>query len=727
MQEQENSFIAHKCEDDGREQLLLEHLKNTAKLARQFSESFGGGELAEANAFIHDIGKYSTKFQKRVRGGKMSVDHSTPGGQLMKSKNDSILGILAAYCIMGHHGGLPDGGKIGDDSDAPTLYGRLKREVEDCSAYKQEMIIPEIKQPRKVIQDGFGASFFIRMLFSALVDADYLDTEAFFQGETPRGNPIGMNELLSKLNDRIDKYINPVEMIGINASRTTLLKNCISAAQDDSGLFTLTAPTGSGKTIASLAFALNHAVKWNKHRIIYIVPYNTIIEQNAAVFEEFFGQDNVLQHHSNILYDDENEESSRKRLATENWDYPIIVTSSVQFFQSLFGNRPSICRKLHNVADSVLVFDEAQMIPAPYLVPCVRAIRELVEGYNCTAVLATATQSALERVFYPLIPKEISDDPQELFTSLRRVTIELLPEQLSDDSLIARLCECQQVLCIVNTKKMAQNLFKGLNKLRPDETFHLSTLMTPLHRSQVLNEIRDRLKAEQPCLVISTSLVEAGVDLDFPVVYREQAGLDSIIQAAGRCNREGKRPVKDSLVYVFRSAEHKPPTVIKQNVAATQIALRGHDDPTSLDVIRKYFEKLHYLIGTEALDVKETVPKLDAGLRRFSFPFKEIADAFHLIEEDTMTIFFLREAPELEKRLRDGERSRKIFRQLGPHSIQVYYSHLRSLLDIGAIEQMNKDEEIFFLLEMYYDDHCGVDLSPTGGEAYFIMKGSDYK
>ena len=719
MQHKDNLFIAHRFEEGNESHLLLSHLNDTAKRAGKFAHRFGSSELAASIALGHDIGKYCAKFQRRIRGENLTVDHSTPGGQLMWSQNDSPLGMIAAYCIMGHHGGLPDGGSTLDSSDEPTLHGRRKRAVEDCSEYIHELALPRLNPSDKIPRDGFGAAFFIRMLFSVLVDADFLDTEAFFQGKARRDNETDIAALQKRLEKQIASYINPTTPLSeLNSRRTNLLSNCLSASQETSGLFTLTAPTGSGKTIASLAFALSHAAKWNKRRVIYIVPYNTITEQNAAVFEGLLGEEHVLQHHSNVQYDDGSEESSRKRLATENWDYPVIVTSSVQFFQSLFGSKTSVCRKLHNIADSVLVFDEAQMIPAPYLIPCVRAIRELVEEYSCTAVLATATQSALDRFFKPLMPREITEDPRALYDFLRRATIVTLSQPLTDDDLANRLSGHEQVLCIVNTRRMAQILFQKLLATQSDGTFHLSTLMTPFHRSKVLKEIRSCLSNRQDCRVISTSLVEAGVDLDFPVVYRAQAGLDSIVQAAGRCNREGKRPAAESFVYAFTSGEHKPPRVIEQNIAAARTALRKHDDPASLQAITSYFEQLYYVKGQEALDSKNIVRKMNGSLRSFSFPFREISEKFKLIEEDTRVVYYLKEASDFEERLRSGERSRDLFRKLGAHSVSLYPSDFQALYEIGAVERL--DEGVFLLLDYYYDKDFGVILSPKSGQALFL-------
>jgi len=717
-----NSFIARRRDNDNAVQTIFEHLCGTAKRAQTFADDFNCGQLAHDITFMHDIGKYSAEFQERINGANITVDHSTPGGKLAWQENQNAVGMVAAYCIMGHHGGLPDGGNAFDDSSTATLHGRLKKHINDCSAYKNELSLPQLQPPNVPLIDGFGAAFLIRMIFSTLIDADSLDSEAFSENDKPRGGISSIAELEYKFFAHISKFLNPDNTISdLNARRTSLLKNCLSSAKKRDGLFTLTAPTGSGKTIASMAFALKHAVTHNKSRIIYVVPYNTIIEQNAKVFEDVLGAENILQHHSNTRYNDTNEEELRKSLAIENWDYPIIITSSVQFFDSLFGNSRSSCRKLHNISNSVIIFDEAQIIPVPYLTPCVRAISELVKNYFCTAVLTTATQSALEDYFDELPrPIEITENPQSLYDFLRRANINSL-EPLSDKALIERLISHNQFLCIVNTRKMAQTLFNIMNEIKIENIFHLSTLMYPKHRSQVLNEIRGRLANGQACKVVSTSLVEAGVDLDFPVVYREEAGVDSIIQAAGRCNREGKRPTDESYVYVFRSTDHKSPRSLSLNISMMHKTARNHTDIAKLKAIREYFNLLYCNKGNEALDIKNVVPRLNDGASSFSFPFKQIATDFQLIEEDTVTVYILSEKPKLERRLRDGERSRELFRELGAYSVSLYRSILRGLLEVGAVEKLDKMEDgVLLLLANYYDENCGVKLSHESGYGYIL-------
>ncbi|MDR2357722.1 MAG: CRISPR-associated helicase Cas3', partial [Oscillospiraceae bacterium] len=673
----------------------------------------------------HDVGKYSGKFQRRVRGENIKVDHSTAGGQLLYKYNKNYLGLIAAYCVMGHHGGLPNGGAQNIRSaDYSAMYDRLSKTVDAYDGCLTEPADVQIEPPEMMFPDTFSmfsAAFLTRFLFSALVDADFLDTEAFFRGgaSLPRGGTASIADLRERMLRYVEPFLNPADKVSVlDSRRTELLRDCLGTAESESGLFTLTAPTGSGKTIASLSFALSHAAKNGLRRVIYVVPYNTVIEQNAGVFEKALGAENVLQHHSNINYDsneNDDDESNRKRLSAENWDYPLIVTSTVQFFESLFASKPSKCRKLHNIAGSVVVFDEAQMIPYPYLIPCVNAIIELVSRYGCTAVLATATQSSLGKFFSPLTPKEITGDPAELYNFLRRTEIRCIEKPLTDKELAEHLDEHEQVLCVVNTRRQAQRLF---SMLRQDgSAFHLSTAMYPEHRSRVLKKIRKRLELKLPCRVVSTSIVEAGVDIDFPRVYRELAGLDSIVQAAGRCNREGDPTLGRAIVCVFKSAEHAAPRDQKTAIDTFESIAPRFDDVSSPDAIKAYFDQLFYRGGDEHLDEKKIMEMLKDGTKSFSIPFRKIAGEFKIIENDTRSVFVLldRESEELEKRLRGGERTRQIFRELGKYSVSLHRNEISNMLNIGAIEQL--DEEVLLLAGKYYNKDYGAELIPESGSA----------
>jgi CRISPR-associated endonuclease/helicase Cas3 len=442
-------YYAHskKGEDKSKWQPLIDHLKKTADFAEKFGTDAGISELARTAALLHDLGKYSEAFQARLDGSPRKVDHATAGArtavELFNNNNvEKWLAIMLAYCIAGHHTGLPDYGSAIDVETDGTLSARLdptKKKLEDFGAYRTE-IIPEILtvKPRTVKSakehHGFSLAFLTRMLYSALVDADFQETETYMnEGEKPRGEHASIEELSQKLNAHLRKFDNPVG--DINKKRTETLKTCIEKADSEQGFFTLTAPTGGGKTLASIAFALNHAVKHGLKRVIYVIPFTTIIEQNAGVFKECLGEENVLEHHSNFDWNPKRENSpesadnetndilSKLKLASENWDIPIVVTTNVQFFESLFANKSSRCRKLHNLAKSVIIFDEAQMLPREYLDPCMLAVKELVQNYSASAVFCTATQPALDKRLPGVTFTDLIPDSQALFDFYKRSKI----------------------------------------------------------------------------------------------------------------------------------------------------------------------------------------------------------------------------------------------------------------------------------------------------------------
>ena len=540
-------YVTH-LKPDGTYQPLREHEENVAALAGEFAAAFGAQEHGYRTGLLHDIGKYSDNGQKRQRNPAHTakVDHASAGAQLAAQLGDPF----AAFAVAGHHGGLPDWGDKTNDGGG-TLWARLNKCLtggNDPSAWKMEIEIPaKARFPAWLAaeKDARRLAMYTRMLFSCLVDADYLDTETAIQGGQPRGEGETPERLLEKLNAHVAPWLE-APANDLCAKRSAILARCLRGGEDERGLYTLTVPTGGGKTISSLALALSHAAKHGLKRVIYVVPYTSIILQNTDVFDEVLGEENVLEHHSQIeIPDDEEEtpEAYRKRLACENWDAPVVVTTAVQFFESLYAAKTSKYRKLHNIANSVVIFDEAQTIPVPFLMPCVSAIGELVQHYGVTAVLCTATQPALDGMFAACAPelksREIAPDPDGLFDFFRRVRF--VQEGAKTDVEVAeRLASEQQVLCIVNSRKRARAIYQML----PEKgRFHLSTLMTAVDRERILKVIRERLKDGQPCRVVSTSLVEAGVDVDFPTVWREMAGLDSILQSGGRCNREGKRQV----------------------------------------------------------------------------------------------------------------------------------------------------------------------------------------
>ena len=712
-------FVTHRRED-GTFQPLKEHIENVGERAAQFAAAFGAEEHGREAGLLHDIGKYSSKGQKRQRDPEHTakVDHSSAGAQEARRRGDP----MAAFAVAGHHGGLPDFGSRGD-TDGGTLCSRLNKPLtggDDPSAWKQEIVLPSsIPMPSWAVncQEGRVQALYTRMLFSCLVDADFLDTETALQGQQPRGGYASLGELLQKLQSHVAPWLKKPKN-ELCAKRSDILRRCLQGGEEEKGLFTLTVPTGGGKTVSSLAFALTHAVRHGMKRVVYVIPYTSIIEQNAKVFAEILGPENVLEHHSQTELadekgDSETPEARRRRLACENWDAPVIVTTAVQFFESLYAAKTSRCRKLHNLAGSVVIFDEAQTLPVPFLKPCVSAIGELVRHYGVTAVLCTATQPELGRLFNELAPelsiREIAPEPDELFEFFRRVSFQR-EGQLANEELAARLTETEQVLCIVNTRKRAREIFQ----LLPEEgRFHLSTLMTPQDRKRVLDAVRERLKERKPCRVVSTSLVEAGVDVDFPAVWREVAGLDSILQAAGRCNREGKRPAAESIVHIFH-ADGRIPRMLKLNVAAAESVLADYEDVNTRPAIHAYFQTLLWAKGDVALDEKNILQS------ESSFTFRETAERFHLIDANTVTIYIPAKADAADiQALRDGQFSKALLRRLSRGAVNLYAQECSKLAEGGALELHTDDGYAILLNGKLYSDECGLEIGSEGGEGFF--------
>jgi CRISPR-associated endonuclease/helicase Cas3 len=712
-----NMLLAHGATDEHPEGQSIEaHLKGTGELAETFAAEFGAAANGKLCGLAHDIGKYSDEFQLRLRGGK-KVDHATAGAiECFKIK-----AAFEAVCVIGHHSGLPNvGHKDADTTESQTFFGRkLRAEQGGIPDYRKNWN-GHIALPQDYFRPsgrGFATAFYIRMLYSCLVDADYIDTETFMNGDAGRGNYEPLSALCDKLTAYISKWNNPTREIDI--LRQKILNSCIEKASAPRGIFSLTVPTGGGKTVASMAFALNHAVANSMKRIIYVIPYTSIIEQNAKVFRDILGQENVVEHHSQVsheLSEDADELEYRSALATENWDAPVIVTTAVQFFESLYANRSSKCRKLHNIANSVIIFDEAQMIPSNNLRPCVAAIAELVRAYNATAVLCTATQPAIDEMLLEYSKKEsvveLCPDVDGMFEKFRRTSFEK-EGRLTTDELVSRLESQQQVLCIVNTRKFAQEVYEAL----PSEgRFHLSTLMCPVHRKQKLDEIRERLKSGKTCRVVSTSLIEAGVDVDFPRVFREMAGLDSILQAAGRCNREGKRSAESSIVTVFES-ENKVNKLIAVNRDAAEETVRDWTQPNTTSTIERYFKAYRDFLRND--DKSGVITASEKGISGCGLPFEWIAKEFKLIDQNTFAVYIpIGEGKELVSRLREGERSRGLYRRAGMYSVSIYENHFNALINAGAAEPFGEDAAILTDLSLYSDEK-GLATDVRDGSALF--------
>ena len=570
---------------------------------------------------------------------------------------DAPLGKLLAYGIAGHHAGL------GDWEDG--LERRLDPRRHEVPAYAEwerhagALPLPNVLMSpswRRGPHPGFSQAFLARMLFSCLVDADSIETRRFYQesaGEPTDQASTSLPALLHML--RAAQGRNATKLSQLNTLRAEVLDHAVAQATLPPGLFTLTVPTGGGKTLTSLRFALEHAVVHGLRRVIYVIPYTSIIEQTAAVFRNVLGPANVLEHHASFDWEasgrttDERDDGdggedplARLRRAAENWSAPVVVTTAVQFFESLYAARRSRCRKLHNLARSVIVLDEAQTLPLPLLQPCLAALDELQRNYAASVVLCTATQPAVRMQDHFNggldIPssRELAPDPPALYARLRRVRVEHLPDPVDEAAIVGRFAASPQMLCIVNRRLQAASLFQQIRE--QDGALHLTTLMCPRHRRVVLDRVRRRLADKLPVRLVATSLIEAGVDVDFPEVWREMAGLDSIAQAAGRCNREG-RPALGRVV-VFTLEGQKPPDYVKLATAVSNSTLRRFAaDPLSLDAVRDYFGQLYWNKGPKAFDTAEIggrpgiLKALHEGANGCRFPFKQVARAFRIIDD----------------------------------------------------------------------------------------------
>ncbi|KAI4439039.1 CRISPR-associated helicase/endonuclease Cas3 [Schaedlerella arabinosiphila] len=707
-------YLAHMSKN-GDEQLLKEHLENSAILCGRFADQFGAYEWGYCCGYLHDLGKYSEKFQKRIHGSEEKVDHSTAGAKLCWDKKGMYQ--FLSYCIAGHHSGIPDTGGSGDSGMRGTMIGRIKKKTEDYQAYKNEIEIPLLKeppfQPVKIENVDFFASMLIRMLYSCLVDADYLDTELFMNGESARDSGESIGLLYEKLMAHVSTWMENNDLNTINGRRTEILAHCVEMGKEEKGLFRLTVPTGGGKTISSLAFALKHAKEHGMNRVIYVIPYTSIIEQNAKIFADILGKENVLENHSNIDYES-SEELKLMQLAAENWDKPVVVTTNVQFFESIFSNKSSKCRKLHNIANSVIIFDEAQMLPNDYLKPCISALEQLLRYYRSSIVLCTATQPALKSLLSQEIKvTELCPRMEEQFAFFRRTSIENL-NKISEEELIQRLEREHQTLCILNTKKRAQKMYQSI---KGEGVYHLSTSMYPVHRKKVLNCIRKRLKRHEKCIVISTSLVEAGVDLDFQTVYRQLAGIDSIIQAAGRCNREGKKQAGECFTYIFKLNQKEYVPGQCQQIDITESILADNRNLEDLETIKLYFERLYHFRG-ESLDKKEILKMFHKG----NFQFARVGREFRLIEENTKTILIKREeeAQEIFEQLKLKGFTKGLARKMGQYCVNVYETDFQKMFAVGIIGGISEDmKEDYFVLKdpAKYSDEMGLALDTEYGEA----------
>lgn len=731
----ENEFIAHvrKNDDNGwaPPHTLSKHLLDTARLAELFASKFHSGEWGKAAGLAHDAGKGRLSWLKylnsrsgydeeaHLEGKSGKIPHAIHGAELVERLFGKVIGRILAYCIAGHHAGLPDWSSAEGAGQASLQY--QKTQVKDLDQVDVHVVsdlrLAKPSRPPWAFGNGLDISLWIRMLFSSLVDADYLDTESYMN--VKRASTRGGYSSIAELLERCNKFCNELDQRSanseINQIRRKIRARCVQMAKEEQGIFSLTVPTGGGKTLSSLAFALEHAQIHQLDRVIYVIPYTSIIEQNADVFRSVVGSDQVLEHHSNVV---EDEFSNKSRLASENWDAPLVVTTSVQFFESLFASKPSRCRKLHNITRSVIVLDEAQVVPVEFLAPILEAMQLLVDHYQVSFVISTATQPALQErtvegmTFKGLkAVKEIMGDQeevQELYRSLKRNRIrfsENLNSQSSWDEIAGQLQQYERVLCIVSDRKSCRELYT----LMPQGTYHLSGLMCGQHRSDKIDEIKKKLKDGSPVRVISTQLVEAGVDIDFPVVYRALAGLDSIAQAAGRCNREGLLPELGEVI-VFNPPREAPIGILRKAVETTKsIVMENATAGSDHTMFERFFETLYW--KAKSLDGQGIVALLDPqhnDLSECSIFFRTAASKFKIIDDEQKVVLVrYKEGDNLINILKSEGPSRELMRMLQRYTVTMRQPDFEELRRTKVVEELYPN--IFALSSaMNYSEDIGL-------------------
>ena len=734
--------------------LLSDHLQTVACIAAAFCEggSLGGksSDWARLAGLWHDLGKYRPGFQRYLNQssnpdahieGKVSgreKTHSAAGALWAIETLDAHFGPrgklasrVLAYVIAGHHAGLDDWNQGLSErlsgADALVELAEVKAEKPPLEILDVGNFVPDLSG---IPGGSAGFALWVRMIFSCLVDADFLDTEAHFDADKSvrRAGFPSLGQMNLALAAHLEHLAASSGISNVNAHRAKVLRQCQTQAALPPGFFSLTVPTGGGKTLSSLAFALNHAQAYGKRRVIYAIPYTSIIEQTADVFRhalQALGGEVLIEHHSQADAA-ERDETARSRLACENWDAPLIVTTNVQLFESLFATKTSRCRKLHNIANSVIVLDEAQQLPPQFLQPILDVLNLLVKHYGVTVLLCTATQPALNTTEYfdPSMNlrglagvREIIAVPDDLFDALKRVDVEL-PQDWNAVTpwaeVAARITAEDCVLAIVSTRKAAREL----HRLLPPGTLHLSALMCGAHRKAVIAHIKARLVAKsagidlEPLRVVSTQLVEAGVDIDFPAVFRALAGLDSIAQAAGRCNREGRLPGRGRVV-VFVPPTPPPAGHLRKAAQACISSLHGHHtDPLARGLFANYFRQFY---ATVDLDAKRIVPMLTVQ-PDLAVQFRSAAQAFRLVDDEdsaTMVVRYAEHAQEIDKLLAslavDGP-ARWLMRKLQRYTVSIHQRLATQMLAQGSLTLPMPGLYVQVNAENLYDPQLGLVL-----------------
>lgn len=691
-------FYAHTPNDKGEWHKLDEHLQDVARMAQGFANKFEAGDVAYWSGLWHDLGKCNPEFQNYLEACQRDerheiVPHAIWGAVLAywlisnNIKDEHWKEIVLT--IAGHHGRIDHPG---------SLSQRLEEHLQKKQSTFQHIVeyAKRLPSPPKVILPGLTLTqreLFIRMIFSSLVDADYLNTEKHF-----KENQYFLRQKQQSIERLWDKFIfNQLELMRsvdavtvVNQVRKEAYEFCEKAAYGKPGIYRMTVPTGGGKTRSGLAFALKHAVENKMDRVIFAIPYTSIIDQTAKEYRKIFGADAVLEHHSQVnISVDENQNASHisSRLAQENWAAPLIVTTTVQLFESLFSNKSGKVRKLHNIAKSVIVLDEVQTLPPELLTPTLDVLRELVERYHASVLLCTATQPVFEDSHYlksfngmpvhEIIPKEVY---HKYFGQLKRVKYHRKKEPISWKELAEELLREKQVMVVLNTRKDAISLIEAVDD--KENIFHLSTLLCGIHRKLVLREVKRRLRIGLPVRLISTQVIEAGVDIDFPVVYRAIGPLDRIVQAAGRCNREGKLPQdQPGRVVVFEPSEGRTPGgPYKTGIEKSKLLLMPPCDISELhnpELCRIYFKKLFADVDTDKKKIQSYREVLD---------YPTVDSEYRLIEQDTVPVLINCESA--TKRLQEWRfrPCRKTWQRLQPLLVNMFDYEVQKLVAEGWLE-----------------------------------------
>lgn len=708
------------------------HLDEVAALARDFAEAFHAGDWGWIAGRCHDLGKGSEEFQAYLRvptlgddAGEQDVtpgrvNHSSYGAIYIDRLLKSPAGRMLAFCIAGHHAGLPNAIPADDATSKSALSSRLADNglphVDDPKLIFEMPLFPLKLGKRE--DRAFSVAFFTRMIFSCLVDADRICTTAFC--DPAKAEEVSQpRPSLTELREQMDSFLHEKQQAAkdtpVNLQRRRVLKECVDAAQGVPGVYSLQVPTGGGKTLSSLAFALHHAAG-RMRRVVVAIPFTSIIEQTADVYREALSHlaDRALvEHHTNVV---PQRQTRANQLGTENWDAPLIVTTNVQLLESLFAAATTPCRKLHRLANSVIILDEAQTLPVELLQPTLRALRELVDNYGCTIVLCTATQPALqysEEFPIGLNITPIVKDVTTLFSSLRRVRVKHAG-RLLDHELALRLNELPQVLCIVNTRRHAARLYHLLaEKADEDTIFHLSTRMCGTHRRETLAVIRKRVQEKLPCRIISTQLIEAGVDLDVPVVYRAAAGFDSIAQAAGRCNREGEAAM--GTTYVFDAEEMPPEGWLLRGAKTAEELWPAHGtDPLAPVAIHEYF-RVMYWKNKDKWDKEGIMDNMSMDGGTLLFQFREIASKYVLIRDNQVPVLIPYDdnAKSLQRQLESPYVDFVSQRYLQPYLVSISRQQAYEMERAGVI-RLHESGVYLLLREDAYTQRIGLRVDDIG-------------